>query len=417
MQTQRRVAITGMSALCGLGHDLNTVWNALINGTPGITHIENIDVKEMAVQIAGEVKNFKLSPDILDEREQGRYDNFLHYSLHCGVAAFRDTGLEAQNPYESFEMGCILGVGMGGFPEIERTHSTFLEKGARRVSPFFIPGIIPNMSSGLLSIRLSLQGLNYTISSACASSAHSISAAAYEIASGRQKVMLTGGVESVISYLPLSGFTSMKALSRRNDEPAKASCPFDTARDGFVMGEGAGFLILEDYESALKRGARIYAEVVGHGASSDAYHITAPHPEGEGASRCMKMAVQNAGITPDQIGYINAHGTSTPLGDIGETKAIKKTFGDHAYKLNVSSTKSMTGHLLGGAGGLESVFCAMALHTGIIPPTINLHNPDPECDLNYTPLEAQKKQIEYALNNSFGFGGTNSSLVLKRFHA
>jgi 3-oxoacyl-[acyl-carrier-protein] synthase II len=417
MQTQRRVAITGMAALCGLGHDLKTVWSALTNGTPGISLIENTDVKEMAVQIAGEVKNFKLSTDLLEEREQARYDKFLHYSLHSGVEAFRDAGLENNNPYEAFDMGCILGVGMGGFPEIERTHKTFLEKGARRVSPFFIPGIIPNMSSGLLSIRLSLQGLNYTISSACASSAHSISAAAYEIANGRQKVMLTGGVESVISYLPLSGFSSMKALSRRNDEPAKASCPFDIARDGFVMGEGAGFLILEDYDLAIKRGARIYAEVLGHGASSDAYHITAPHPDGEGASRCMSMAVKNAGITPDKIGYINAHGTSTPLGDIGETKAIKKTFGDHAYKLNVSSTKSMTGHLLGGAGGLESVFCAMALHTGIIPPTINLHNQDPECDLNYTANEAQQKQVEYALNNSFGFGGTNSSLVLKRFHA
>jgi 3-oxoacyl-[acyl-carrier-protein] synthase II len=414
--TPRRVAITGMATISALGHDLDTVWNNIIAGKPGISHIETVDVTDMAVQIAGEVKNFTLAHDILEEREQPRYDKFLHYALHSGVEAYRRAKLDTDSPYKPYEMGCILGVGMGGFPEIERTHSTFLEKGARRVSPFFIPGIIPNMSSGLLSIRLGLQGLNYTISSACASSAHAISAAAYEIMHGRQKVMITGGVESVISYLPLTGFSSMKALSRRNDEPAKASCPFDTARDGFVMGEGSGVLVLEDLELAKARGATIYAEVVGHGATSDAYHITAPHPDGEGASRCMTMALQNAGISPEQVGYINAHGTSTPLGDIGETKAIKHTFGKHAYNLNVSSTKSMTGHLLGAAGGLESIFCAMAIHTGIIPPTINLHNQDPECDLNYTANEAQKKPIEYALNNSFGFGGTNSSLILKRYN-
>lgn len=416
-QSTRRVAITGMATVCALGQDLDTVWKNIIQGKPGISKIETVDVEGMAVQIAGEVKNFSLSPDILDEREQPRYDKFLHYSLHSGVEAYRRAGLENNSAYAPTDIGCILGVGMGGFPEIERTHATFLEKGARRVSPFFIPGIIPNMSSGLLSIKLGVQGLNYTISSACASSAHAISAAAYEIMHGRQKVMITGGVESVISYLPLTGFSSMKALSRRNDEPEKASCPFDTARDGFVMGEGSGILILEDLELAEKRGATIYAEVVGHGATSDAYHITAPHPDGEGASRCMSMAIKNAGITPEQIGYINAHGTSTPLGDIGETKAIKNTFGAHAYNLNISSTKSMTGHLLGAAGGLESIFCAMALHTGIIPPTINLVNQDPECDLNYTPNEAQKKPIEYALNNSFGFGGTNSSLVLKRYQS
>lgn len=408
----KRVAITGMSAMCGLGHDLETVWNNIVAGKPGISAIESIDVSEMAVKIAGEVKDFKLSPEILEEREQPRYDKFLHYTLHTGVQVYRDAGLDKQI-YQNHEIGCILGVGMGGFPEIERTHSTFLEKGARRVSPFFIPGIIPNMSSGLLSIHLGLQGLNYTISSACASSAHAISAAAYEIMHGRQKVMITGGVESVISYLPLSGFSSMKALSKRNDDPASASCPFDTARDGFVMGEGAGLLVLEDYDLAVARGAKIYAEVVGHGATSDAYHITAPHPEGEGASRCMRMALESAGIGPDKVDYINAHGTSTPLGDIGETKAIKKTFGDHSYKLNVSSTKSMTGHLLGAAGGLESVFCAMALHTQTVPPTINLHNQDPECDLNYTANKAVQRQIRYALNNSFGFGGTNSSLVFK----
>ncbi len=411
---QKRVAITGMAAICGLGNDLETVWKNLIAGKPGITQIESVDITESAVKIAGEVKNFKLATDILDEREHARYDRFIHFSLHSAMEAYRHAGLDKNNPYNTEEMGCILGVGMGGFPEIEKTHATFLEKGARRVSPFFIPGIIPNMSSGLVSIQLGLKGLNYTISSACASAAHAISAACYEIMNGRQEVMITGGAESVISHLPLSGFTSMKALSRNNENPGQASRPFDSARDGFIMGEGAGILILEDLEKAKARGATIYAEIVGHGASSDAYHITAPHPEGEGATRCMKMTLKSAGVTPEQVQYVNAHGTSTPLGDVGETKAIKETFGAHAYELNVSSTKSMTGHLLGAAGGIETIFCAMAIHTGIVPPTINLDNQDPECDLNYTANKAQKRDIQYALNNSFGFGGTNSSLLLKK---
>lgn len=412
----RRVAITGMGIACGLGHNLKEVWANAIEGKPGISEIETIDTEKLAVKIAGEIKNFKLSDEILPEKEQARYDRFIHLGLHSSDEAIRDAGFTKGNwgEYDSSKVGCILGVGMGGFPYIEENHKVYLEKGPRRLTPFFIPSIIPNMASGLVSIQYDMKGINYTIASACASAAHAISAAVMEIQTGRQDVMITGGAESVISEMTITGFANMKALSRRNDEPARASRPFDTDRDGFVMGEGAGILVLEDYDRAKARGAKIYAEVVGHGSSSDAYHITAPHPEGLGAMACMKNSIAMAGITPDKIGYVNAHGTSTPLGDIGETNAIKKTFGDHAYNLHVSSTKSMTGHLLGAAGGVETVFCAMAIHTGTLPPTINLENQDPECDLNYVPNKAIEKKIDYALNNSFGFGGTNCSLILKR---
>jgi 3-oxoacyl-[acyl-carrier-protein] synthase II len=412
----RRVAITGMGIACGLGQNLKEVWGNAMEGKPGISHIEQINTENLAVKIAGEIKNFKLSDEILPEKEHARYDRFIHLGLHSTDEAIRDAGFTPKDwgSYDPEKVGCILGVGMGGFPIIEGQHSTYLERGPRRVSPFFIPSIIPNMASGLISIQYELKGINYTVASACASAAHAISAAATEIMLGKQDVVITGGTESVITDMTISGFANMKALSRRNDEPEKASRPFDTGRDGFIMGEGAGIIILEDYESAKKRGAKIYAEVVGHGSSSDAYHITAPHPEGVGAGQCMKASLAMAGISPEQVGYINAHGTSTPLGDVGETNAIKKTFGDHAYNLHVSSTKSMTGHLLGAAGGIETVFCAMALHTGMLPPTINLENQDPECDLNYIPNKPIEKKVDYALNNSFGFGGTNCSLILKR---
>lgn len=412
----KRVAITGMGITCGLGHNLSEVWGNAVEGKPGISLIEQLDTEKLAVKIAGEVKNFKLSEDILPEKEQGRYDRFIHLGAHCTDEAIKDAGFEKGDwkGYASEKVGCILGVGMGGFPFIEENHKIFLDRGPRRLTPFFIPSIIPNMASGLITILYDMKGINYTVASACASAAHAISAAAMEIQTGRHDVMITGGTESVISETTITGFANMKALSRRNDEPGKASRPFDTDRDGFVMGEGSGVLVLEDYDKAKARGAKIYAEVVGHGSSSDAYHITAPHPEGLGAMQCMKASLEMAGITPDKVGYINAHGTSTPLGDKGETNAIKKTFGDHAYNLHVSSTKSMTGHLLGAAGGIESVFCAMALHTGTLPPTINLDNQDPECDLNYVPNKAIEKQVDYALNNSFGFGGTNCSLILKR---
>jgi 3-oxoacyl-[acyl-carrier-protein] synthase II len=372
----------------------------------------------MLTKIAGEVKNFTLADHILEPKEAPRYDRFIHFAMHSAYEALEDAGLlsnhQLNDLYDPHRMGSILGVGIGGFPEIEKTAHTLFEKGPKRVSPFFIPAVIPNMATGLMTIRFGLKGLNYTISSACASAAHAISAASYEIMLGRQDVMISGGAEAVVGALGMSGFITMKALSRRNDEPHRASRPYDIDRDGFVLGEGAGILILENYDKAVARGAKIYAEIVGHGATSDAHHITAPHPEGDGAYNSMKMAVENAGIDFSEVGYVNAHGTSTPLGDIGETKAIKRTFGEHSKNLLVSSTKSMTGHLLGAAGGIETIFCAMALHTGIIPPTINLENQDPECDLNYVPNVAVKADIKYALNNSFGFGGTNSSLVLKK---
>ncbi len=410
-----RVAITGMGMINGLGHNLKDVWANAIEGKSGVSLVEQIDTELLTTKFAGEVKNFELAADILDAKEAAKYDRFIHFAMHSTHEALKDAGLLVENrPYEMDRMGCILGVGIGGFPEIERTAKTMFEKGPRRVSPFFIPAIIPNMPAGLIPIRYNLGGLNFSIASACASAAHAITSACYEIMFGRQDMMVTGGAESVVCHLSLAGFGNMKALSKRNDDPATASRPYDADRDGFVLGEGAGILILENYDKAVARGAKIYAEIVGHGATSDAYHITAPHPEGDGAFRSMKMALENAEIKPEDVGYVNAHGTSTPLGDIGELRAIKRAFGEHAYKLNVSSTKSMTGHLLGAAGGIETIFCAMALHTGIIPPTINVKNLDPECDLDITANKAVKRDIKYALNNSFGFGGTNSSLVLKK---
>jgi 3-oxoacyl-[acyl-carrier-protein] synthase II len=413
--TLNRVAITGMGISCGSGQNLKEVWDNILIGKSGISLIEQKNTEHLAVKIAGEVKNFKLSNDLLPEKEHARYDRFIHLALHSTDEAIKHAGLENDwDCYAPEKVGCILGVGMGGFPEIEAAHRTFLEKGARRISPFFIPAIIPNMASGLVSINNNIKGVNYTIASACASAAHALATAATEIALGKHDVVVSGGAESVLADLTIGGFTNMKALSKRNDEPEKASRPFDVDRDGFIMGEGAGILILENYDKAVARGATIYAEVVGHASSSDAYHITAPHPEGLGASQCMKASLEFAGLKPEDIGYVNAHGTSTPLGDIGETNAIKQTFGKHAYDMHVSSTKSMTGHLLGAAGGIETIFCAMALHTGMLPPTANLDNQDEKCDLNYIPHKAIKKQVDYVLNNSFGFGGTNCSLILKR---
>ena len=414
-----RVVITGMGMITGLGHSLQENWENSIAGKSGVSLIEQADTEQMLTKIAGEVKNFTLADHILEPKEAPRYDRFIHFAMHSAYEALSDAGLitdqQNNNTYDPHRMGAILGVGIGGFPEIEKTAHTLFDKGPKRVSPFFIPAVIPNMATGLMTIRFGLKGLNYTISSACASAAHALTAASYEIMFGRQDVMISGGAEAVVGALGMSGFITMKALSRRNEEPHRASRPYDIDRDGFVLGEGAGILVLENYDKAVARGAKIYAEIVGHGATSDAHHITAPHPEGDGAYNSMKMAVENAGINFNEVGYVNAHGTSTPLGDIGETKAIKRTFGDHSKNLLVSSTKSMTGHLLGAAGGIETIFCAMALHTGIIPPTINLENQDPECDLNYVPNIAVKADIKYALNNSFGFGGTNSSLVLKKF--
>lgn len=410
----KRVAITGIGSITGLGHNAKAMWAAAMEGRSGVSNITSIPSENLPVKFAGEVQNFIIAEDILEAKEAPRYDRFIHYALHAGFEAMREANIP-EGFYNAHRMGCILGVGMGGFPFIESSHTEFMAKGPRRVSPFFIPSVIPNMTSGLLSIKLGLKGANFTIASACASSAHAISMAAYEIMYGRHDMVMSGGAESVLSDLTINGFNNMKALSRRNDEPVRASRPFDVDRDGFVIGDGAGILILEDFDKAIERGAFIYAEVVGHGATSDANHITAPHPEGEGANACMEQALAFAGIKKEQVGYVNAHGTSTPLGDIAETKAIKKTFGAHSKNLIVSSTKSMTGHLLGAAGGIETIFCALALKNQIIPPTINLEKQDPECDLNYAPLKPVKANLEYALNNSFGFGGTNSSLILKKY--
>lgn len=414
---QNRVAITGMGALCGLGHDLNTVWKNIIEGKPGISKMETspCDFESFPVKIAGEVKNFKIDESLLSEKENERYDQFIAFALHSAQEAYKHSGLLDNPAYPSEKVGSIIGTGMGGMPYMEKNYESFKNKGFRRVSPFFVPAIIPNMAPGIISLKLGVKGVNYSVNSACASAGHAITAAAQEIMLGRQDAMITGGVESCLSNLPISGFINMKALSRTED-PETASRPFDKSRNGFVIGEGAGILVLENLEKAKARGATIYAELVGFGSTSDAHHITAPHPEGEGAGRCIDQALNDAGLNPEDIGYVNAHGTSTPLGDLAETKAIKKTFGRHAKNLKVSSTKSMTGHLLGAAGGIETIFCAMALYEGIIPPTINLNNPDPECDLDYVANTARKEQVEYALNNSFGFGGTNSSLILKRYN-
>ena len=408
-----RVAVTGMGVICGLGNSLDEVWSNALLGKSGITTLERQDTTNWPVTFGGEVKNFKLNPELMDLKDQDRFDLFNQYALHAADEAIKQSALLGAG-YPVEKIGTIFGTGLGGFPHIEMHHKVFLEKGARRVSPFFIPSVIPNMPEGLVSIHYGFKGINFAVASACASSAHSIGLAATEIMLGRQDAMITGGTEAVITGYTIAGFASMKALSRRNEEPGRASRPYDIDRDGFVMGEGAGILVLENYDKAVARGAKILAEIVGFGASSDAHHITAPHPEGLGALICMNQTLELSGVAKEEVGYINAHGTSTPLGDLAESEAIKKVFGKQAYDLAVSSTKSMTGHLLGAAGGLESIFCIKALMTGTLPPTINLENQDPKCDLNYVPNKPQKKDIKYALNNSFGFGGTNSSTLFKK---
>jgi 3-oxoacyl-[acyl-carrier-protein] synthase II len=409
-----RVAVTGMGAICGLGNSLEEVWKNALAGKSGITTLERQVTEGWPVTFGGEVKNFKLDESLMSLKDQDRFDLFNQYALHSADEAIKQSGL-LEAKYAPGKIGTIFGTGLGGFPHIEANFRVFLEKGPRRVSPFFIPSVIPNMPEGLVSIHYGFQGINFAVASACASSAHAIGLAASEIMMGRQDAMITGGTEGVITGYTIAGFASMKALSKRNDEPHRASRPYDIARDGFVMGEGAGILVLENYDKAVARGARIIAEIMSFGASSDAYHITAPHPEGSGALLCMEQTMELSGVRKEEVGYVNAHGTSTPLGDVAETQAIKKVFGAHAYNLNVSSTKSMTGHLLGAAGGLESIFCIKALETGMLPPTINLENQDPLCDLDYVANQPKKKDIMYALNNSFGFGGTNSSTLFKKF--
>ena len=404
-----------MGVICSLGHHLDEFWRNILAGKSGVSFLEGVDVSRQSVHIGAQVRDFTLDEELLEGKNQARYDRFIHFALHATQGALNHAGLRIGKDYPAHRVGAIMGVGMGGFPHIEKNYDAFLKRGHRGISPFFIPSIIPNMTTGLMSLAFAFRGPSFAVSSACASSGHALGLASREIALGLQDAMISGGAEGVLSQLSYGGFTNMKALAKGRDAPAKASRPFDKQRNGFVMAEGAGVLILENYEKAKARGATILAEFLGQGSGCDAHHVTAPHPEGEGAARCMEDALSDAGISAGAIDYVNAHATSTPLGDTCEIKAIKKVFGRDAKNMSVSSTKSMTGHLLGAASGVESVICVKALETGTLPPTINLDNLDPNCDgVSHVVGKAKKASIEYALNNSFGFGGTNSSLIFKK---
>ncbi|HLS43399.1 MAG TPA: beta-ketoacyl-ACP synthase II [Paenalcaligenes sp.] len=407
---KRRVVITGLGIVSPVGNDIASAWDNLVNGRSGIGSITRFDASVLNAQIAGEVKDFDIT-EYVSAKEAKQMDTFIHYGLAAGLQAWKDSGLEISEE-NADRMGVIVGSGIGGLPRIEETQKDYLERGARRISPFFVPGSLINLVSGQLSIKLGLRGPSYAVVSACTTGLHSIGDAARLIEYGDADVMIAGGAESTVSPLGVGGFAAMRALSTRNDDPATASRPWDRDRDGFVLGEGAGVLVLEEYEHARKRGARIYGEFVGYGMSSDAHHITTP--DKDGPKRGMLNALRNAQIDPSAVNYVNAHGTSTPLGDLNETEAIKLAFGDHAKNLVVNSTKSMTGHLLGAAGGIEAIFTTLAVYHQISPPTINIFNQDPECDLDYCANEARELTIDVALSNSFGFGGTNGSMVVKR---
>ena len=411
----RRVVVTGLGMATPLGTGVEKNWEAACAGKSGIGPITKFDASSFSARIAGEVSDFR-SEDFLAKQQIRRFDIFIHYAVASARMAMEDSGLKI-TPSNAHRVGSITGSGLGGLAMLLHNHKVLLEKGPRRISPFFIPGIIANMAPGQIAIEFGAKGPNISIETACAASCHAVGEAFRMIREGISDAIIAGGAEAVVNPLSLGGFCSMRALSTRNDEPEKASRPFDLDRDGFVMGEGAGMLILEELDQALERGTNIYAEVVGYGLSGDAYHVSAPDPEGEGAINCMKMALDYAGLRPDQIDYINAHGTSTKLNDLSENKAIRAVFGEHAYKLAISSTKSMTGHLLGGAGGVEAIFAALTIKRGIIPPTINYETPDPECDLDYVPNVARQAKVETAMSNSFGFGGTNACLILKAFEA
>ncbi len=410
--SRRRVVVTGMGIVSPLGNDLASSWDGIVNGRSGIGQVDSFDVSAYATRIAGLVRDF--DPTVfVPAKDARKMDPFIHYGLAASLMALDDSGLEITEA-NGERIGAIIGAGIGGIHGIEEQTIRLHEGGPRKVSPFYIPSTIINMLPGQLSIMKGIKGPSFSVVSACATSNHSIGVAMRTIQYGDADMMVAGGAELGSSPTSMAGFCSMKAMSTRNDAPARASRPWDKERDGFVLGDGAGILILEEYEHAKARGARIYCELVGFGSSSDAYHMTAPCEDGDGAARCLSAALKDAGLNADQVGYLNAHGTSTPLGDLAETIAIKRAFGDHAYKTMVSSTKSMTGHLLGAAGGVEAVFSAMALHTGIIPPTINLDEPGEGCDLDYVPNVAREKQVDVAVSNGFGFGGTNSSLVFRR---
>jgi 3-oxoacyl-[acyl-carrier-protein] synthase II len=413
MNHTKRVVVTGLGLVTPLGIGLEPSWNALIAGTSGIGPLTQFDASQLPVRIAGEVKNFDPAPYI-EAKEIKKMDRFIHFAMAAATMAVEDSGLTVTES-NAERVGVIVGSGMGGLHAIEHYHKALLERGYRKVTPFFIPMLIINLASGNISIKFGARGPNSAIATACATGSHAIGDAFRLIQRGEADAMIAGGTEACITPLGIVGFAVMKALSTRNDDPERASRPFDAERDGFVVGEGSGVVILESLETALSRGARIYAEVIGYGMSSDAYHITTPAPEGKGAAQCMRSALRDAGIAPEQVGYINAHGTSTKYGDELETMAVKTVFGEHAHTLCVSSTKSMTGHLLGAAGGIEAVFSVLAIARGVVPPTINLDNPDPECDLDYVPNRAREMNVDVALSNSFGFGGTNASLLFRRY--
>jgi len=408
----RRVVVTGVGAVSPLGTGNGKNWDALVAGRSGIGPITRFDASDLPVKIAGEVKDFN-PEDFIEKKEVKKMDLFIQYALAAAQFAMEDSGLQITDE-NAERVGVLVGAGLGGLPTIEKYHGAMLEGGYKKISPFFIPMLIINLAPGHISIRYGAKGPNLSSVSACATGTHSIGDAYHMIKRGDADAMIAGGTESTVTPLGIGGFAVMKALSTRNDDPQGASRPFEKNRDGFVLAEGAGIVILEEYEAAKKRGAKIYAEVVGYGLSGDAYHLTAPAPEGEGAARCMKMALKNGGINPEQVDYINAHGTSTPFNDYYESLAIKSVLGDHAKKVMVSSTKSMTGHLLGAAGGVEAVFTLMAMDKGVVPPTINYQEQDPECDLDYVPNTARDAKITYALSNNFGFGGTNATLLFKK---
>ena len=412
--TRRRVVVTGLGLISPVGNTVEEGWANLVAGRSGIANITKFDASAFACRFAGEVKGFRIE-DFISAKESRHMDTFIHYGLAAAMQAVRDAGLphgDALSEEQAERIGCMVSSGIGGLPLIEQTQIDYGERGPRRISPFFVPASIINMISGHISIQYGFQGPNLAIVTACTTGLHSIGQAGRIIEYGDADVMIAGGAEATVSPLGIGGFAAARALSGRNDSPQTASRPWDKDRDGFVLGEGAGVMVLEEYEHAKKRGAKIYAELAGFGMGADAFHMTAPNVDGP--KRSMRAALRNAGVNASEVQYLNAHGTSTPLGDVNETNAIKLAFGDHAARLVVNSTKSMTGHLLGGAGGVESVFSVMALHTQVSPPTINLHNPDPECDLDYCANEARQMKIDVAVKNNFGFGGTNGTLVFRR---
>jgi 3-oxoacyl-[acyl-carrier-protein] synthase II len=412
--SQRRIVVTGLGLISPVGNTVAEAWDAVCNGRSGIGPITELDVTNMATKIAGEIKNFEVT-DYIPGKEARRYDKFMHYALAAAQGAMNEAGLlDEDNGINPERVGFALGSGIGGIATIENTMMTFRDKGHRRVSPFYIPGSIVNMIGGHLSIRYGYKGPNFAVVTACSTSTHNIGMAARMIKYGDADMMVTGGAEYATTPTSMAGFISAKAMTTRNDDPEAASRPWDRDRDGFVLANGASAVVIEELEHAKLRGATIYAEIIGFGMSGDAHHITAPPEDGEGAKRCMNIAMKDAGINTEEVEYINAHGTSTPLGDRAETDAIKKSFGDHAYRVPISSTKSMTGHMLGAAGGAESIFCFLSMRDSIIPPTINLDHPDEGCDLDYVPHTAREMPVNIAMSNSFGFGGTNGTLIFKK---